>query len=105
MITIDEAISKQREIAETQRLLYEACILKEQNTHFLRQAEEHEQLAKWLEELKMYRECNVCEYNKAIDDFICNIEKDARYEHPIEVIEVDRCRYIAEQLKAGVSNE
>ena len=32
-------------------------------------AEEHKQLAKLLEELKTYRECNVCEYNKAIDDF------------------------------------
>lgn len=69
MITIDEAISKQRKIAESQRLLYEVCILKEQNTHFLRRAEEHEQLAEWLEELKTYRECNVCEYNKALDDF------------------------------------
>ena len=36
MISIDEAIAKQREIAETQRLLYEACILKEQNTHFFK---------------------------------------------------------------------
>ena len=104
-MTIDEAIEHERNIVESQKILYEACILKEQNAHFLRQAEEHEQLAEWLEELKAYRECNVCEYNKAIDDFICNIEKDARYEHPIEVIEVDRCRYIAEQLKAGVSNE
>lgn len=40
-------------------------------------------------------------YNKAIDDFIYNIEKDSRYQHPIDVIEVDRCRYIAEQLKEG----
>lgn len=80
------------------------------------------QCAEWLEELKAYKEIGTVEgyksaiecyteeynrrkskeqYNKAIDDFICNIEKDARYEHPIEVIEVDRCRYIAEQLKVG----
>lgn len=32
-------------------------------------AENNEQIAKWLKELKTYRECNVCEYNKVIDDF------------------------------------
>ena len=106
MITLDEAISKQREIAETQRLLYEACILKEQNTHFLRQAEEHEQLAEWLEELKAYRECNVCEYNKAIDD-LSNILKE-NYDYLPQILSQEAFDgYIdehAEQLKAGGEN-
>lgn len=112
MITIDEAISKQRKIAESQRLLYEVCILKEQNTHFLRRAEEHEQLAEWLEELKTYRECNVCEYNKALDDFV---EKLIRYVDcghlcsPTEVTwsdlsVVEMVKKLAEQLKAGVED-
>ena len=34
-----------------------------------------------------------------IDEFVSRIEKDSHYEHPIDVIEVDRCRAIAEQLK------
>ena len=51
-MTIDEAIAKHIKIAKTQKALYDACTLKEQNKHFLREAEEHEQLAEWLEELK-----------------------------------------------------
>ena len=30
--------------------------------------EYHKQIVDYLEELKTYRECNVCEYNKALDD-------------------------------------
>ena len=56
MLSIDEAIAKHRKIAETQKTLYDACVLKECNKHFLRKAEEHEQLAEWLEELKQLRE-------------------------------------------------
>ena len=55
MLSIDEAIAKHRKIAETQKTLYDACVLKECNKHFLRKAEEHEQLAEWLEELKEMR--------------------------------------------------
>lgn len=55
-MTIDEAIAKHIKIAKTQKALYDACTLKEQNKHFLREAEEHEQLAEWLEELKSLRE-------------------------------------------------
>ena len=55
-MTIDEAIAKHRKIAKTQKALYDACTLKEQNKHFLREAEEHEQLAEWLEELKAIKE-------------------------------------------------
>ena len=80
MLSIDEAIAKHRKIAETQKTLYDACVLKECNKHFLRKAEEHEQLAEWLEELKAYREIGTVEecknsilniqkaYNKALDD-------------------------------------
>ena len=56
MLSIDEAIAKHRKIAETQKTLYDACTLKEHNSHLLQCAEEHEQLAEWLEELKQLRE-------------------------------------------------
>ena len=54
-MSIDEAIEKHRRIAETKKTLYDACILEEYNRHLLREYKEHEQLAEWLEELKMYR--------------------------------------------------
>ena len=81
-MTIDEAIEKHRKIAETQKILYDACVLKECNKHFLREAEEHEQLAEWLEELKVYHQheviCNKgynAGYNKAIDEFTEELKK------------------------------
>ena len=77
MLSIDEAIAHAREVANTQKGKSGICL---QNglecEHFsdcLKCAEEHEQLAEWLEELKMYRESSYGElysmvYNKAIDD-------------------------------------
>ena len=84
MLSIDEAIAHAREVANTQRGKSGICL---QNglecEHFsdcLKCAEEHEQLAEWLEELKAYREIGTVEecknsvldiqkaYNKAIDD-------------------------------------
>ena len=89
MLSIDEAIAHAREVANTQRGKSGICL---QNglecEHFsdcLKCAEEHEQLAEWLEELKAYREIGTVEecknsvldiqkaYNKAIDDFAENI--------------------------------
>ena len=83
-MTIDEAIAHAREVANTQKGKSGICL---QNglecEHFsdcLKCAEEHEQLAEWLEELKAYREIGTVEecknsvldiqkaYNKAIDD-------------------------------------
>ena len=64
MLSIDEAISHAREVASRKF---------DDRVHCIRCAEEHEQLAEWLEELKMYRESSYGElysmvYNKAIDD-------------------------------------
>ena len=59
MLSIDEAIAKHRKIAETQKMLYNACTLKEHNSHFLQCAEEHEQLAEWLEELKAIKDGSI----------------------------------------------
>lgn len=73
MLSIDEAIKHAREVASRKF---------DDRVHCIRCAEEHEQLAEWLEELKTYREIGTVEecrnsileipkaYNKAIDDFV-----------------------------------
>ena len=87
MLSVDEAIEHIREVAEEQRELFRLCpypsqecngadickCLKNKHDGCIKCAEEHEQLAEWLEELKMYRESLYGElysmvYNKAIDD-------------------------------------
>ena len=126
-MTIDEAIAKHRKIAETQKALYDACTLKERNKHFLREAEEHEQLANWLEELVMLRldscmihmpeRLHLVEngYNKALNDFAekLNAKCDRMIKEkwnsnvaPISWAEAyadfkDDINDIAEQLKEG----
>ena len=97
-MTIDEAIARERELAEMHR---NNIVPKENyrnmpwidknNEASMRNVEEHEQLADWLEELKMYKEVGTVEecknsvldiqkaYNKAIDDFeriMCEELKD-----------------------------
>ena len=85
MLTIDEAIAHAREVAEEQRELFRLCpypsqecngadickCLKNKHDGCIKCAEEHEQLAEWLEELKAYREkkCNKSVYlaNKSVD--------------------------------------
>ena len=121
MLSIDEAIAHAREVANTQKGKSGICL---QNglecEHFsdcLKCAEEHEQLAEWLEELKALREeksdfqimaKDIAEgnyemgmengYNKAIDD--C---KELTFR---EVVYCDSLndrtefRELAEQLKA-----
>ena len=71
MLSIDEAIAHAREVASRKF---------DDKVHCISCAEEHEQLAEWLEELKAYREIGTVEecknsvldiqkaYNKAIDD-------------------------------------
>ena len=73
-----------------------------------------EQMVKWLEELKAYIEIGTVEecrnsvldipkaYNKAIDDFVAQIENITDQDERLYNIRWD---YIAEQLKAGVDNE
>ena len=70
-MTIDEAIAHAREVSSRKF---------DDRVHCIKCAEEHEQLAEWLEELKAYREIGTVEecknsvldiqkaYNKAIDD-------------------------------------
>ena len=104
MLSIDEAIAREKELAE----IYRNDIVPKEDYHNvpwidmenqlnMRRAKEHEQLAEWLEELKAYREkkCNksvylasksvdkidavnkgyIDGYNKAIDDFVHECDK------------------------------
>lgn len=91
MLSIDEAIANERDEADIARGniinsnnldVYESW----NNSQCVKCAEEHEQLAEWLEELKAYREIGTVEecknsvldilkaYNKAIDDLIAKCE-------------------------------
>ena len=72
MLSIDEAIIRERKVAEEQRELFSLCLypsqecngsdickcLKNKHDGCLKCAEEHEQIANWLEELKDYQDKN-----------------------------------------------
>ena len=128
-MTLDEAIAHEKEVAERNRKQYKNC--PSDRTDIRHQtceecAEEHEQLAEWLEELKFIKQWksdimdSFCRYdvssfeelvinvrNKAIDDFV----------NQFNVIVDEKCgtdtnnyfrkivKEIAEQLKAGVEHE
>ena len=100
-------------------------VIEEHLSNYKKCAEYHEQLAEWLEELKAYRNHVFSgemtqsmlkeERNKAIDDFVKalqeKIEKDLA--NPDLALECKKCgiwknydiKEIAEQLKAGVTND
>ena len=136
-MTIDEAIAREREMAEMHRNdivpkenYHNMPWIDKENELNMRSAEEHEQLAEWLEELKFIRQwksdvmdefckydCNSVEealhygYNKAIDDFAEKLKSECR-EHYIDcdpyfggitdsILYEDDIEEIAEQLKAG----
>ena len=126
-MSIDEAIAHAREVAEKQRKDNENCKYKAEygckgcadyySKPCIECAEEHEQLAEWLEELKFLRQWksdimdSFCKYdvnsfeelvtntrNKVIDDFV----KEFKRKTPMENCLIDE---LAEQLKAGGKNE
>ena len=123
-MTIDEAIAKYKEIANTDANCPAHC-----NISCDKCVQESNQLAEWLEELKDYRDKNKMvvridcansdefkdmavklakeQYNKAVDDFVklakehnWNIRN--RNENEFIYGAIDR---LAEQLKAGGENE
>lgn len=138
-MTIDEAITHARESAKNERKIFDkcnpknnyACKLCIKTRTCLERAEEHEQLAEWLEELVMLRldscmihmpeRLHLVEngYNKAIDDFAekLNTKCDGMIKDkwnsnvaPISWAEAyadfkDDIDEIAEQLKAGGEND
>ena len=129
-MSIDEAIEKESKIAkENQKIvdtqivfdnvsiseLYcdDTEVIEEHLSNYKKCAEYHEQIAEWLEELKVYQQheiiCNKgynAGYNKAIDDFVHKV-KEHQYvlsdvinskDYGMFTIGIEQ---IAEQLKAG----
>ena len=131
-MTLDETIIHAREVAERNRKQYKNCPSDRTDIRYQtceECAEEHEQLAEWLEELKSYRTSVFSgdmtqkmlkeEYNKAIDDFAekLNVKCDGMIKEkwnsnvaPISWAEAyadfkDDINDIAEQLKEGITND
>lgn len=104
-MTIDEVIQEYREEAERQRKAAKSlnCI----ELYFY--AEKNEQIAKWLEELKAFRENKWTliyqkrGYNKAIDDFAWKLKTEYKNALSISDIEKETAYFaidkVAEQLK------
>lgn len=132
MLSIDEAIAHAREVAERNRKQYKNC--PSDRTDIRHQtceecAEEHEQLAQWLEDYKHIKQWKsdimdeFCKHdvssfeelianvrNKAIDDFatkICEVLEE--YQTGFNMVSMANIwhfsRELAEQLKAGVTND
>lgn len=116
-MTIDEAIKHAREVAKNKMAEYQNHYDKDAH-YYPRQckkcAEEHEQLADWLEELKAlrhdahqwakagYAHGHSVGYNKSIDDLREKLMQSGFIftQHALNVFDE-----IAEQLKAGEKNE
>ena len=98
-MAIDEAIAHAREVASRKF---------DDRVHCIKCAEEHEQLAEWLEELKSYRASVFSgdmtqkmlkeEYCKSVDDFAESVKNLIADSSVIRFKDIDE---IAEQLKAG----
>ena len=109
MLSIDEAIAKYKEITNTDAICPAHC-----NISCDKCVQESEQLAGWLEELKVYQQhkiiCNKgynAGYKKAIDDFVKLVHK-----HDWNIRNINENSFIygaidtlAEQLKAGGEND
>ena len=131
-MTLDEAILHAREVAERNRKQYKNCPSDRTDIRYQtceECAEEHEQLAEWLEELKAYRASVFSgdmtqkmlkeEYCNAVDDFAekLNAKCDGMIKEkwnsnvtPISWAEAyadfkDDIDDISEQLKVGVTND
>ena len=118
-MTIDEAIAHARDVANEQKRRSGICIQNDSEcdkfSDCLKCAEEHEQLAEWLEELKCYKNDNDFScyadrlhkiafnsgYNKALDDFVNTVK--ATFPH--DNIAICNTDVIAKKLKAGGENE
>lgn len=132
-MTLDEAILHAREVAERNRKQYKNCPSDRTDIRYQtceECAEEHEQLAKWLEELKFIRQWKsdvmeeFCRYdvssfeelvtnarNNAIDDFvkeICKmiVQSENNGNYRFYAVEIKQAiADLAEQLKEGVAND
>ena len=125
-MTLDEAIAHAREVAEEQRKACDLAWVWDNPDNIKKCAEEHEQLAEWLEELKFLKQWksdimdSFCKYdvssfeelvtnarNKAIDDFvkeICKmiVQSENNGNYRFYAVEIKQAiTDIAEQLKEG----
>ena len=125
-MTLDEAIAHAREVAEEQRKACDLAWIWDNPDNIKKCAEEHDQLAEWLEELKSLKQWksdimdSFCKYdvnsfeelvantrNKAIDDFVKEIckmyvhsERNGNYKfYTVEIKQA--IADLAEQLKVG----
>ena len=114
-MTIDEAIARERQVAEKHRNdivpkedYHNMSWIDENNEVSMRSAEEHEQLAEWLEDYKQIKmlipieQALKAEYNKALDDIVTIIKERVGMDWEWDFCFIEQ---IAEQLKAGVNNE
>ena len=111
-MTIDEAIAKYKEIANTGENCPAHCKISCDKC-----VQESKQLAEWLEDYKRIKmlipieQALKNEYNKAIDDFkkMLTIEKIKEYAESDGFINLNNCGLmifdIAEKLKVGGKNE
>ena len=107
-MTLDEAIAHAREVAEEQRKACDLAWVWDNPDNIKKCAEEHEQLAKWLEELKSYRASVFSgdmtqkmlkeEYCKAVDDFAESVKNLIADSSVIRFKDIDE---LSEQLKVG----
>ena len=136
-MTLDEAILHAREVAERNRKQYKNCPSDRTDIRYQtceECAEEHEQLAEWLEELKFIRQwksdvmdgfckydCNSIEevykrgYGKALFDIKAKMKEINNVTKPVEgviengwgtrFVDLAYINKISEQLKAGITND
>ena len=121
-MTIDEAIIHAREVSEIQRNNDKlnktlGVISPYYKTDCIKCAEEHEQIAEWLEELVMLRldscmihmpeRLHLVEngYNKALNDFVNACEKQFTTMYGQRYVDMRDIVNIAEQLKEGITND
>lgn len=114
-MTIDEAIAHAREVASENMDLAQDLYFDDEydieRNDCLKSVEYHEQLAEWLEELKIFKECNISKtnfsmgYEKGVYDFAerlkqeyepCKAEDNYIYQRVCSRIDE-----VAEQLKEG----
>ena len=133
-MTLDEAIAHAREVAEEQRKACDLAWVWDNPDNIKKCAEEHDQLAEWLEELKFLRQwksdimdefckydCNSIEevyksgYKKALFDIKAKMKEINNVTKPIEgviengwgtrFVDLAYINKITEQLKAGENRE
>ena len=113
-MSIDEAIAQEKFKARVDRIKANKRIFHNNDEDEIsacnRSAEEHEQIAEWLEELKVYHQheviCNKgynAGYNKALDDFVKFANTMPTVETEYGEIRPMWLEEMAEQLKAGES--